>query len=488
MTTAADDFLDLSDIQGIVVKAYSRFGFPVARYVLFRIDLPAHGRKFVVGITPMITTGVRWTDPASIPSAATNIAFTYKGLKHLDVLDASLHGFSDEFSMGMKARRDIVGDTGPNHPRHWDPVWHNESETGQHVHILVTIDGKGETEVEARYRQILALLVECPGVVQLSGQRGGGSDDLPYQPAAAIPPKPEEAGFPGGKEHFGYSDGISTTFFKGCGADPMEVIGEDKPVKGDPRTLEGWAPVAAGELIFGYPDEAFEYPEAPGPPLFSRNGTYLVYRKLHENTGSFESYLEAEGARFPGGKEALAAKFAGRWRNGAPLATFPTQESADRYIAELSALQLKVWAGQASPAEQARYQELALQLVALDYGDDKDGARCPFGAHTRRVNPRSALRFGNKKAFADDPGALSNRRRVLRRGLPYGRSETPARDDGDHGIVIMIVNADLSRQFEFVQQQWITFGNDFKLANDQDPLPGNHGTSKNCRAGGRMII
>jgi hypothetical protein len=31
---------------------------------------------------------------------------------------------------------------------------------------------------------------------------------------------------------------------------------------------------------------------------------------------------------------------------------------------------------------------------------------------------------------------------------------------------MIILNADLSRQFEFVQQQWINFGNDFRLAND----------------------
>ena len=34
---------------------------------------------------------------------------------------------------------------------------------------------------------------------------------------------------------------------------------------------------------------------------------------------------------FPGGKEALAAKFAGRWRNGAPLSKFPTQRDAELF-------------------------------------------------------------------------------------------------------------------------------------------------------------
>jgi deferrochelatase/peroxidase EfeB len=213
----------------------------------------------------------------------------------------------------------------------------------------------------------------------------------------------------------------------------------------------------------------------------------MVYRKLHQNVGSFNSYLDAESKKFPDGKEALAAKFAGRWRNGAPLVSFPTEKSANEFIGELSALQVKVWEGTASPEEDARFGELSRQLVAFDYGKDASGARCPFGSHMRRSNPRSALQFGNKKVF-DSPGALSNRRRILRRGLPYGQVEDPARDDGEHGVIMMIMNADLGRQFEFVQQQWLNFGNDFKLANDPDPLLGNHGVNENWRAGGRMVI
>ncbi|MEJ7605602.1 MAG: hypothetical protein WKF37_04910 [Bryobacteraceae bacterium] len=52
----------------------------------------------------------------------------------------------------------------------------------------------------------------------------------------------------------------------------------------------------------------------------------------------------------------------------------------------------------------------------------------------------------------------------------------------------MILNADLSRQFEFVQQQWTNFGNDFRLSNDQDPILGNHGENENYRGTGTMVI
>jgi hypothetical protein len=188
----------------------------------------------------------------------------------------------------------------------------------------------------------------------------------------------------------------------------------------------------------------------------------------------------------------LAAKFAGRWRNGAPMALFWTEESANRFVDEVDALKLTKRNNTATPQELARLDELNLQFVAFDYTDDLDGARCPFGAHTRRGNPRSALMFGKKDFLGrpafDTPGALSNRRRMLRRGLPYGAAEDPPTDQGDHGIILLLLNADLSRQFEFVQEQWFNFANDFKLANDKDPFLGNHGANKDCRAAGRMVI
>jgi deferrochelatase/peroxidase EfeB len=487
--------IDLGDIQGNIVKAYGRYGFPVAWHIFYHVSEAEVGRQFVADLTPMVTTSAPWSDTATIPLVTTNLAFTYEGLRHLDVPEDTLHGFPDEFSMGMKARRDIIGDTGLSHFSRWDPIW-NQEEPGesQHVHMLISINARTVEIAESRYQEIREMLaraiakfpdVKSPGVTQLTGHRGAGVDNLPYQPSAALAGRLD-------KEHFGYNDGISGTFFRECGEDPSLVIGGGKPTGKDPQTLQGWDPLEPGEFILGHPDEAGAYPEAPGPPLFARNGTYLVYRKLHQNVASFNAYLENEGARFPGGKEALAAKFVGRWRNGAPLSRFPTEAAANQFVAEVNALRQRARDKVATPQEKARLEELKLQYVAFDYVDDNDGARCPFGAHTRRTNPRSALGFGQKGALGkpafETPGALTNRRRLLRRGLPYGMVEEHPTDDGDHGVIIIILNADLSRQFEFVQQQWVNFGNDFKLANDKDPILGNHGIDEQGRGAGRMII
>jgi Dyp-type peroxidase family len=474
--------LDLPDIQGNIVKAYGRYGFPRARYVFYRVDDPTRGRKFVEKVTPLVTTSVPWSEdsPLKIPEVAVNIAFTYQGLKHLDVPDETLHGFSDEFSMGMKARRDILGDTGPSHYKKWDTVWNDpEDEFRQNAHILIGINGKDENDLAAMYDRICTILADVGGVTQLAGHRGQDGVELPYQPAVA-----SEAS----KEHFGYSDGISSPYFEGCGESKRYMIGGGKPTGGDPRTADGWAPLKAGEFVFGHADESGMHPEAPGPPLFSSNGTYMVYRKLHENVGTFNRLIEEECQKYPGGKEEFAAKLSGRWRNGAPLASFPTEQSANAFVGEMGSLLDRSRKGeQLTQQEKARLDELRLQLSAFDYGDDTDGAKCPFASHTRRVNPRSALQFGAKSPF-DTPGALSNRRRILRRGLPYGEVKDATRDDGDHGVIMTIINADLSRQFEFVQEQWMQYGNDLKLSNDRDPLLGNHGANQNGRGAGCMVI
>ncbi|MDH5602082.1 MAG: Dyp-type peroxidase, partial [Gammaproteobacteria bacterium] len=112
-------------------------------------------------------------------------------------------------------------------------------------------------------------------------------------------------------------------------------------------------------------------------------------------------------------------------------------------------------------------------LTNFTYNEDINGSKCPLSAHTRRINPRGSLEYGVKNAF-DTPGALVNRRRILRRGLPYGKVKDPTKDDGNHGIIFMALNADIKRQFEFVQQQWINYANDFKQGNDKEVLLGNH--------------
>lgn len=444
--------LDLTDIQGNIVKAYGAYDFNKARYLFMRIDDADKGRKFVGSITTKVTSAVHWVKDAAKgvvkPLATTNIAFTYTGLKALELPRASLRGFPEEFSMGMRKRKDILGDDGPSDPENWDKIWQEK------VHIWISINGQNIDAVIERYEWVLEQIQKSDGGVKLlTGHRGeNGEEDLPYQAASILY---DAEGNPTAKEHFGYTDGIGDPVFEGQTNIPGRVIGRGK------LTGEGkWEPLATGEFILGHVDEAMEYPQtAPSPDLLSRNGTYMVYRKLHQNVGSFNHFLDEQSKIYPGSKEMLAAKFSGRWRdNGAPVVNAPDDESK------------KVWDAKFAEADFSGKKRM---LTDFTFNQDIEGAKCPLSAHIRRINPRGSLEYGVKDAY-DTPGALVNRRRILRRGLPYGAVKDPTRDDGNHGIIFMALNADIKRQFEFVQQQWINYANDFREGNDKEVLLGNH--------------
>jgi cytochrome P450 len=91
--------------------------------------------------------------------------------------------------------------------------------------------------------------------------------------------------------------------------------------------------------------------------------------------------------------------------------------------------------------------------------DDSDGKLCPIGAHIRRTNPRSARVAGT-----------SHSRRLIRRGMPANWKEGGAEHKGLLGLFIC---ADIERQFEFIQRQWIQ--GDLAAAGirgSQDPIAG----------------
>jgi deferrochelatase/peroxidase EfeB len=104
--------------------------------------------------------------------------------------------------------------------------------------------------------------------------------------------------------------------------------------------------------------------------------------------------------------------------------------------------------------------------------NDASGHRCPIGAHIRRANPRDALKLSPQ---------LVSRHRMIRRGITYGPvlpEETPD-DREDRGLLFMACVANLRRQFEFVQGQWLNDGNIFHLGDDRDAMAGCHdGTRK----------
>jgi Dyp-type peroxidase family len=403
--------LDPTDIQGFVLRGYT---FRVARYLLLKI-VPAGGREFIGRLIDQITTGERWDQGK--PLTTVNVAFTYRGLLKLDLPEPSLQSFPVEFVQGMEARGAILGDTGLNAPDHWEPVWCDES-----VDAWLGIYADSPAELEQQCADLEKLMSETNGAAVVDRQKAG---------VLMIDGKMTT------KEHFGYTDGFGNPDYEG-------VARDTQPGQGKLMPNESWAPLATGELLLGYADEAGELPVAPIPHLLASNSTFMVYRKLHQNVATFRKYLNEKGQLYSGGKEKLASKFIGRYRDGTPIEVSPDKPD---------------------PAIVANKQ----LNVNFKFSGDLDGVRCPIGAHVRRTNPRDAFGFDGK---------LVNRRRVTRRGLPYGPytpEDQPVSDKDEHGVIFMVMNASIFRQFEFVQQQWIEYGNDARQGNDKDMLMGNHG-------------
>ena len=149
--------LDLCDIQGNVVRAYGRFGFPIARYLLLNISDGPGGRSWLTSIIPSVTNSATWTnEPGGVvrPKVTLNIAINHAGLAALELPLESLNSFSTEFSMGMKKRKDITGDVGPSSPEHWDPVWQSD-EHGKAVHVLLTLNAVTRESLEVQYNWVI---------------------------------------------------------------------------------------------------------------------------------------------------------------------------------------------------------------------------------------------------------------------------------------------------------------------------------------------
>lgn len=479
--------LDLADIQGNILNAYGRQGFPKARYFLLTVADPAGGRAFVEAVRHRVQTAAPWRSKlhsagvGEKPKVAINIAFTFRGLLALGISTRTLRGFPDEFMDGMAARAHILGDVFPtNEKSGWDPVWDPDGNQSG-VHILVTMnaqmtpDGLPVPDLDRETRWLKDLCDRSGGAVRiLTGHRGGNEE---YQDASALLAQGEDGAWqPTPKEHFGFTDGLGDPVFEGQYPDEIErarVVGNGK-LTADQK----WVPLATGEFLLGYPDEAQEMSGGPMPLEFSRNGTFMSYRKLHENAVTFRRHIDATAetyARVIGtppdqAREILMAKMAGRWSDGVPLMAAPTYADWTAFKDKLAAAQ--------KAGDKKTVAELTARLFDFKYGDDLDGTKCPFSSHLRRANPRDMLdpTLSSPNPKDHNGSVLNNRRRILRRGLPYGSVPPDAvDDDGEHGIVMLVVCASLFRQFEFVQQQWMQYGLDMNSGNDTCPMVGNHG-------------
>ena len=216
------------------------------------------------------------------------VAFTYHGLEALGVPQASLDSFAPEFREGMAARAALLGDVGESGPEHWEPPLGSAD-----VHVAIAVLSPDAARLEAAAEKARQAHAELPGVELIWRQ------DC-YQLAT-------------GRTSFGFKDGIGQPAVEGSGR---------------PSTNPRERPLKAGEIILGYPDETGELPPMPTPEVLGRNGTYVVFRKLHTKVAAYRRYLRDRAAS-RAEEDLLGAKMVGRWQSGAPLALAPDHDDPE---------------------------------------------------------------------------------------------------------------------------------------------------------------
>ena len=519
--------LDLADIQGNVIRAYGRFGYPQARYFFLNIQNAAAGRQFINALFPHVTSAIRWKSPVpgqdypgeeriDRPDVTLNIGFSYAGLEALELPTRTLKAMPSEFIDGMKKRSYILSDVGINGHNNWDDIWKNNHGTNR-VHIWRSMnalvdfeqlqDGKFKMkgDLAARTKWLEKLIAQFtykdedgktrPGIKILSGH---GKEGTSFQQAAALIKNRDGRDEISAEEHFGFRDGIGDPVFEG----QFTKTVEQTRVKGRGKIMPNgsWAPLETGEFLLGHPDESQELPVDFLPPEISRNGTFMAYRKLHENVAGFETYIATTAkvfARVMGMDEAeaaetLKAKMIGRWSDGTPLVKADTEarrkQFREAYERDLKLAKDGYQAAMLAKDEEkaaiygAQISEIKQRETDFKYADDFGGIKCPYASHLRRGNARDMLDpqvalgpdASGKVPQAGNGSALNKRRRILRRGLPYGSAKKGAKkSDDDQGIIFMAVCASLFRQFEFLQQQWMQYGLDFQAGNDTCPVIGH---------------
>jgi Dyp-type peroxidase family len=412
--------VDLDDVQGLFARGYG--DLKAAAFLLLAIDDAAAARRWLGEVAGSVTRA-----DARPGDRALNLAFTSSGLERLGLPPAALAMFSNEFVTGMTTphRMRILGDVDENAPTHWE--WGGPDVPRIDAALLLYArDDAGLETLEAEQTRAL----ELGGV---SVVRRLGTADLD------------------GVEPFGFKDGISQPFVEGLSK------------TGPPETT-----VRTGEFLLGYANEYGRYTDRPlldpsddpgntlprdadgsGRADLGRNGSYLVFRQLRQDVAGFWRFVDAatrrsDGTSDPAGRVRLAAKMVGRWPGGAPLTLSP--DADDPALAD---------------ANDFAYHE-----------HDLRGTRCPDGSHIRRTNPRDSL---DPRPGSDRSWEVNRRHRILRRGREYGPQlpieQALAGDDAaDRGLHFICLNANIARQFEFINHTWMNNPKFDRLYDDADPI------------------
>jgi Dyp-type peroxidase family len=418
---APPDDLEKDEISPLVFGGLPLFRHAHCLLIRFTADPLRDPRRWLRNIERHLSYG----EHAQREESAWVVAFTRTGLEKLGLDTAAIRTFPTAFQQGMHDA-DRARSLGDDNPGAWS--WGGAGEVDA-VLLLYAQDAR------SLRRQIRAARQNLRGY--------GDSIEV------TLPVLDRE-----GKEPFGFKDGISQPIMRGSKhwSEPKFAMHVVEP----------------GELVLGYRDNLGNVSPSPcdhGRDI-GRNGTFLVVRQLEQHVAEFDRYLAQEAARLredpraPGYVGAdlehwIAARMVGRWRDGSSLVRYPhppPPSADDEDVAAAPAPQRgERGSDEWSPDNEFRFGK-----------EDPAGLRCPLGAHIRRANPRDSFEPGSEVQLA-----ITNRHRILRVGRVYRPQQ-----GGEPGLLFMCINADIERQFEFLQQTWLLGPNFHGLDDEIDPVVG----------------
>jgi Dyp-type peroxidase family len=448
-----DDTIETSEVQSLVFR-----GFPALDYTITAaVTLPdGHDRRaaWLKHLNDRITLGER---PAQTGKGATFVAFSAAGIEALLPVDADhreaiMSSFPIAFRQGMARRERILRDTDASCPAAWE--WADVAGVAQDkhgVHALLFLYGHTPKACKDMLHEHVDILGH--GAIRYCIDTEPTADTHHERRKAH-----KSSAF---YEHFGFRDGLSQPIIRGTeksarAVAEADLVGAGEFILGYKGSSNYVAPAISmpaelddgGNLQTDVSDMGDRFPRfgaahAPDRRDFGRNGTFLAVRQIKQDITGFNEYLDKQVAVLkhdygdlrkivgcPADADWIASKLMGRRRDGSPLIGRDIDRSDNDF----------------------------------NFGtDDPQGLHCPFGAHVRRANPRGALIPG-------DPGEvpIAKRHRLLRRGRSY---ERPAREGGvEKGLLFVGLCADIERQFEFLQQTWISSPAFAGLQNEPDPI------------------
>jgi Dyp-type peroxidase family len=420
--------LNLNNIQGNILGGFNK---DFQTFVLLRFTDARKGRAWIDRIASQISSssmvlrfnrlfkalrasGVK--EPAKVISATwTNLAISHRGMVALGI---AADTFPQEFRRGMAAQGREIGDLGASAPQTWQAPFNSRE-----IHAILLVASDSESSLKKRVREI--------------------RNDPTFRAGARVI-RPILEGRTRkdmrGHEHFGFKDGISQPGIRGIDRPDARI----NQARGNPGPPLLWP----GEFVLGYPRQrrgAKKGKKGPNPdpgpisrsgPAWTVDGSFLVFRRLHQDVAGFRRNLKKLAASLNMSEALVGAKLVGRYKSGCPI--------------EARAFH---GGGPFVPPNQdpGKKSALARSNAMNNFGfrDDPQGNICPIAAHIRKAYPRDSR--------ADIP-AKSETHRLLRRGIPFGKSfgaRSGGRARDRRGLLFLAYQNDIGEHFEFVQKNWV---------------------------------